>query len=417
MNSYFSKEDSFFTSAIITNGFDILEEHSLIKDEAYCIGSLTKTFIAVAMLILEEKKLIDIKGNLHDYIPEFNKLTDTKVPIKVEHLLNHTSGLITQSKININSREELVKLLNYDKIQLKINSDDLYEPGRHFHYSNLAYAYLGILIEVVSKQKLEDFLNEHILNPLNMKRTTISSEHSSKLRTGHMRYKDKQIPVPIESFGYYRAAGGMISTISDLKKWMAFLLYNTNNLLKEEQFKKLFNFSKIDHDFTKITGLALYQTLNKESHHIGHHGKTGGFSTFFGLLEDHKLGVIILSNTSSIDLFNIGCNIVRDLRIQNMTIEEKKILNHLKVLLPIINTKSKNYRSLFSHAFINAVGGEEKLYDQLIFEFHKNGQINNFSKCKKIGPNSFILETNSKKQITIYFSEEEYPKLDGIYIN
>lgn len=133
------------------------------------IGSISKPFTAIAILQLQEKKLLSIEDKVQKYIPEFPYNT-----ILIKHLLSHTSGL----RQNLDQIEELDQ--NQD-----INNDSLIKifnkykpalfntPGNEWIYSNLGYEILAVVVEKVSKKKFADYVSENIFVPAGMKSTYI----------------------------------------------------------------------------------------------------------------------------------------------------------------------------------------------------------------------------------------------------
>ncbi len=134
-------------------------------DNVFQIGSITKQFTTVAILILEEQGKLKLTDDILKYIPDYPTEGNS---ITIHHLLNHTSGIQNNtpvgkkgaiSKTDMTSKE----LINYFK-----NTPLDFKPGTNFKYSNAGYIVLGLIIEIVSKQSYEDFIETTIFKKIGM---------------------------------------------------------------------------------------------------------------------------------------------------------------------------------------------------------------------------------------------------------
>ncbi len=148
---------------------DINAKEKIKSNSVFNLGSISKPFTAIAILQLQEKKLLSIEENVQKYIPEFPYPT-----VLIKHLLSHTSGLrqdldqieeLDQNQ-NINN-DSLIKIFNKYKPAL------FNKPGNEWIYSNLGYEVLAIVVEKVSKKKFADYVSENIFIPAGMKSTYI----------------------------------------------------------------------------------------------------------------------------------------------------------------------------------------------------------------------------------------------------
>ncbi|MHA1543317.1 MAG: serine hydrolase domain-containing protein, partial [Candidatus Hodarchaeales archaeon] len=191
----------------------------------YNIASITKSFICLALIILEEEGKLDLHDPISKFIPCSLGYKDD--PITLHHLMTHSSGIPEiigglqdlERSIDIPS----IPLTSWDDFFRHINSANEYiseKPGERFYYQNSGYAILGRIIEVVSGQNLNQFIKEHILSPLQMKKSTFLKEDLEKLENVSLAYKvsDKEkkvVPTSNDNidsrFGY--APGGLFSSV------------------------------------------------------------------------------------------------------------------------------------------------------------------------------------------------------------
>jgi len=221
-------------------------------DTLYGIGSCTKAFVATAVLLLAERGALKLEDPAERYIPlklraaggtpdgAFDGSAESG-PITIHHLLTHSSGLPSLSTSEILLQQGLgletgVPLASAEDFYRWVNGaqDEISaRPGERFFYSNESYRMLGHIIQTVSGMPFYRFVTENILQPLGMSRTTF-------VRSAYERDADKMRPywakpdgtiVPAEfpypdiglipDFSFIVAAGGLISSVRDMMKFLS----------------------------------------------------------------------------------------------------------------------------------------------------------------------------------------------------
>src|SRR5437667_3453674 len=176
------------------------------------VGSLTKQFTAMALLILQERGKLHVQDHIFSYIPDCPIAWQ---PVTIHHLLTHTSG-IPELVLSLSSPQQL--FATYKNIRL------LSPPGSVFRYSNGGYQLLGYIIQQAAREPYATFLQQAIFNPLQMRNTGFDADYPSSEdhATGYRAWKNRADPIdgpipPVLSFLY--AAGVMYSTVEDLYRW------------------------------------------------------------------------------------------------------------------------------------------------------------------------------------------------------
>lgn len=190
------------------------------------VGSVAKTILAAGFLRMATLGILNLDDPIDKYLPNLpvqNQFSDTH-PIKVRHLIDHTSGLtdaklwhIFTSTANPDTPLEAV-YLNSPSI-LTVQS----KPGSIYSYSNLGYTILGMIIEKISKKRYEDYLAENLLKPLGMVNSSfhfISQAKDKDLAFGHF---DNGQPVAAMAM-YLRPAGQFTTTAEDVGKFLRFMM-------------------------------------------------------------------------------------------------------------------------------------------------------------------------------------------------
>lgn len=133
------------------------------------LSSITKTFTAMAVMILEERQ----KLGYDDFVMEYLENIPYK-NVTIRHLLNHTSGLKRSYKSDLVTIDQLVDYVVSKKPKLS------FEPGDKFQYSNLGYSLLAAIVQEVSGKSFETFLNMEIFQPLDLTNTFLLTKDKWK---------------------------------------------------------------------------------------------------------------------------------------------------------------------------------------------------------------------------------------------
>jgi CubicO group peptidase (beta-lactamase class C family) len=310
------------------------------SDTVFMIGSITKTFTAVAVLQLVERNLINLDDDINDYIP-FN-VRNPEFPMRnitVRMLLTHYSGIAPNLIwsleyylhkdmilwINNNlgwditiwdSRPSLEEFLNgsftpggefYDSYNYYI------EPAIEFLYSNAGFQLLGYLVEQVVNQSLEEYIEENIFDPLNMTNTGYYFEEFIDKHATPYEWKNQTtIALPLYNINV-TGAGSIKSSLPDMMKYLMAMMhqgeYNGIKILNTESVD-LMHSRQVYTTGTSVEGFDyggyglgwfLYRGGFK-----GHGGATPGYSShlYFKKTEDVPFGVILM--------FNRGTALLRD---------------------------------------------------------------------------------------------------------
>ncbi len=258
------------------------------------IGSVTKQFTAAAILKLVEAKKLSLEDDFTDYIS-----FDTKGrKITINNLLNHTSGIPSYTEIREfwdlsiqeHPRDSLVRLVE--------RNDFLFEPNEALIYNNSAYFFLGLIIEKVSKQSYEEFLNQELFEPLGMNNTNYCS--NSKVVKNKV-YGYNYSPNGLQQKPYLNhiwpySAGSLCSTTEDLLIWMSAL--HTGKVLTKPMYLSMINPDKLNDGTSVSYAKGLVNFSNFGHKEIAHGGGIHGFLSDTRYFPDEDLYIICLVNTT-----------------------------------------------------------------------------------------------------------------------
>lgn len=272
------------------------------------LGSISKTFVAYGILILQNEGKLSIDDNLLKYFPDFkNKEIAKKVTIR--NLLTHTSGLPDSRETE---RDSIFYLTAKDKenwAPIKETTSLNFEPGSNYEYSNPAYNGLALIIEKVSKMKWQDFIKKYIFKPSGMKESKITdgSYPSQGVAHGYRKINGLWEEYDYGEYPTFAASGngGVWSSIEDLCKYVeaikkySFTDSNTIKLSEQPWHPENWN-----HKTQPWTGLAWFQhksylqgtTPGEKYTVIEHDGDQGGFRAHLIMIPEPDITIIWLTN-------------------------------------------------------------------------------------------------------------------------
>ena len=261
-------------------------------DDQYRIGSISKTFCAAAVMQLRDAGALALDDPLTAYVPE-----SAQGP-SIRRLLAHASGLEREPKGEI---WETLKPPTRDEFLAQLaDVENVLEPGRRFHYSNLAFALLGEVVRRLSGQPFEDYADEKILRPLGMTRTTWRA--SEPCARGYFvdPYDERLQPESDLEPGATQSVGGLWSTVGDLARWAAFLADPDPAVLKPETVEEMASVQvMVDPAWKAGYGLGLQLFRDGDRIYAGHGGAMPGFLAGIAVARAEKAGAAVLTNTSA----------------------------------------------------------------------------------------------------------------------
>ncbi len=256
------------------------------------LGSVTKQFTAASILLLQERGKLSVQDPICKYVENCPK---TWEPITVHHLLTHTSGIHSYTEVGSPEAFRLMSLQNVTPVGFvdSFKSKPLdFAVGEKFKYNNSGYFILGYIIEKLSGQSYETFLQENIFTPLKMVNTGYDThDRILKLRaTGYEQRNNKTVNAEYLDMSVPYAAGSLYSTVEDLFAWNEALF--SDKLLSAKSRVAMMTPEKDNYAY----GLTVTKNLNRTL--ISHGGGINGFNTILARFPDEKITVVVLRNAT-----------------------------------------------------------------------------------------------------------------------
>ena len=263
-------------------------------DMVFRIGSVTKQFTAVAVLMLAQQGKLSLEDDITKFLPDYPTKGQR---ITVEHLLTHTSGIksytslpewLTQWRKDL-SMSELIGIFKDKPMD--------FVPGERWAYNNSAYVLLGAVIEKASGQSYADFVEKNIFAPLGMKNSFYddTARIIPRRAAGYSRAKDGSfVNAAYLSMTQPHAAGALVSTVDDLALWDAALY--TEKLVKQDLLKRAWTTSKLNN--AKATNYGFGWSISSYEGHpiIEHSGGINGFASYALRMPNERVFVAALTN-------------------------------------------------------------------------------------------------------------------------
>ena len=273
-------------------GMADLERHvKLSLERPMRIGSITKQFTAVAILMLDQEGKLSIRDDIARWFPE---IRPAERPTTLEHLLTQRSGLFSYTDTPEITEGHFKPATPAEIIALFEDRPRAFPPGERFQYSNSNYYLLGLVVEKVSGMPLAEFLAQRIFIPLGMDSTAMEGHERNRTRRaeGYEYAIGKGFQkVPAISNDWAQGAGGIVSTVDDLARWNAAIA--AGKLLDAEHWKLAFT-----PPGGTETGYAFGWGIRKISGWSArtHSGGIDGFKSVAAWLPDRNVYVAVLLN-------------------------------------------------------------------------------------------------------------------------
>jgi len=269
----------------------------LSPESVFRLGSITKQFTAVAVLMLAEEGKLSLSDPVTKFLPSYP--TQGHV-ITIEHLLNHTSGIKSYTDIpGYMSARIRADLTTQELVEAFAKEPMDFAPGERWQYNNSGYVLLGAVIEKASGKTYGEFVAERIFRPLGMKATRVGEEGPilPKRASGYSRDGETVVNARYLSMTQPHAAGALVSTVDDLTAWDAALY--TEKLVKKASLEKAWTPAVTRDGKPTRYGFGWAVSTLRGAPAIEHGGGIFGFSTYAVRLPREKVYVAVLANTDS----------------------------------------------------------------------------------------------------------------------
>ncbi|HFK1763371.1 penicillin-binding protein [Bacillus wiedmannii] len=296
---------------IISEGFgyrNIETKEAVTPNTRFAIGSSTKAFGTLSLSLLAQQTKFNWDTPVQTYIPNFS-LSELLASSQVtgRDLASHRTGVSRHDALWYSS-----SLTRKDIVE-KIKHLSLDAPFRTaFLYNNLMYATISYIVENITNQTWEQYVTEHILEPLNMDQTNFSvtdSQNTDNYALPYVENEGEIKEVPFRNINTVGAAGCINSTIEDMANWVLLHLnkgkFGDHELISPGLLQQLFTPHNSIPDQPALSlpesplnsyGLGWFISAYRGYKMIHHGGNIDGFSAFVSFMPNENVGLVILTN-------------------------------------------------------------------------------------------------------------------------
>jgi D-alanyl-D-alanine carboxypeptidase len=264
----------------------------------YGIGSISKEFLATALLMLESERRISLDDKVSQYVQNLGAAGQATL----RQLLQHTAGIRDywpQDYVFADMRNAITHEALLDRWARQPVD---FAPGERWQYSNTGYVLAGVVLEKVTGQSLFEFLKERIFVPLKMK-TVVDNDNGgmgSEDATGYTAFGLGPLQrAPAVGPGWLFAAGELAMTAEDLARWDISII--NQSLMSSNAYHALEQETLLNNGAGTRYALGLGVRLKSERRVLSHGGGVSGFITQNVIYPDAHAAIVVFTNTDTAD--------------------------------------------------------------------------------------------------------------------
>lgn len=262
--------------------------------------SVSKLFTASSIMKLYEEGKLDLDENVESYLGGIKIQNAFNAPVTCRNLLTHSSGLDEESELDIGTGKS--STINSQEYYFSIHQPQvIYEPNTLCRYSNMGYNILGYVIENVSGQSYEEYVQENILNDLEMTKSSVRIDDEN-MASGYA-FADGTYENPTFGYQYTSGSSGIIAPVTDMENFMIMHLddgqFHGTSIInsvtaKAMQTKQFSNNAVFDG-----MGFGFIRSDRNGANLIKHEGGLPGYATTLFLIPEQNFGIYVATNALS----------------------------------------------------------------------------------------------------------------------
>ncbi|WP_191621129.1 serine hydrolase domain-containing protein [Marinihelvus fidelis] len=263
-------------------------------------GSVSKLFTWVSVMQLVEQGKLDLDTDVNEYLDSVEIPDTFDEPITLRHIMTHTAGFEDGALgyLIIDDPERAVPL---KEAMSKYRQERVNPPGKQTAYSNYATALAGLIVANVSGESFEDYVHNHIFEPLGMSNATfeepLPAELADKMATSYAFENGDYVEKPFEIVASFGPAGGQSASATDMVRFAQAILnggeLDGQRILSEATVREQLS-DQFSHD-ERLMGMGLgFYATDLEGHRVmGHGGDTQWFHSYLGIDAENGLAFFV----------------------------------------------------------------------------------------------------------------------------
>jgi CubicO group peptidase (beta-lactamase class C family) len=384
-------------------------DRKMTSRSLFHMASVSKPFVATAIMQLVERGKIKLEAKLKDYLPYFKLADQEYKEITIGQMLNHTSGIPDvrdyewdKPQVDDGAAERYVRSLTEEKM--------LFAPGEGFRYSNMAFDILADVIARVSGFTFEEYVKKNIFKPLGMKDSTFLKPEVPDELENNAHILGNRISFSIkvsEVYPYNRIhapSSTLHSNVEDMMRWGRANLnggiLEGNRILKAATHAKMWKPAVVAYGNNHV-GISWFIGKYKGLTTVSHGGGDLGFRTYFLMVPKMKVAITTMGNCSTFNsraVINTVLDVMLGEKPQQVKrpvivpvgrrILDKGVRSAVKLYYSLKEEKSGQYS--FSEGMLNNLGyallRENRIEDAIeIFQLNVKEYPNSFNTYDSLG--------------------------------
>ncbi len=288
---------------------DVQRQLKVTPDTLFAIGSCSKAFTAAALGMLVDEKKLQWDETVRTHLPEFRLYDDYATSrLRTRDLLSHQSGLPRHDLVWYGSPLKRMEL--FERLRFLEPSAPLHAK---YQYNNLMFMTAGVLLERLAGQTWESFVQQRIFTPLGMKNSNFSvtaMQQTADFSLPHGEEKGEMKAIPFRNIDEIGPAGSINSSVNEMTNWLLLQMNQgkvgdkqiiSERSLLETQTPQIVSGGDLKYDESFYVSYAMgWGVYVYRGHHILRHGGgIDGFTSNVTVLPKDKLGIVVLTNSSS----------------------------------------------------------------------------------------------------------------------
>lgn len=286
---------------LLSKGYSMADWNQGVPNQPHTrfyLGSTTKQFTAMAILILQQQGKLHVYDRLCSYLANCPAAWQ---PLTIHELLTHTSGIPQLDDSQLSGASPDAWIASYDGVPLA------FTPGSQFDYCSVCYQILGYVVERASGEPYITFLQQSIFDPLQMKDTGFDPNYLSlpEHAVGYAGWRVNAVTLGwsmAPQWTFLLGSGLLQTTVEDMYRWDQALY--TNTLVSQQTLDEAFtSYAPASQYVGSGYGYGWFIAKSPVPGHrlIWHDGRIDGFRTYIGRFIDDGITIIFLSNLATLD--------------------------------------------------------------------------------------------------------------------
>lgn len=289
---------------IFKKGYGVADlEHDIpiTSKSVFYMASVSKQFVTMAILLLEEQGKLGLDDEIQKYFPDFPRYDG---PLTIRNFIHHTSGVRDNLTLWQLSGRDIYDSIDADEMyrMIRRQKELNFTPGERYLYSNSCYFMLAEIVRKVSGRSIREFAEEEMFGPLGMKNTHFHDDQYHIVKDRVFSYEPgesgfRNLIMRFDLVG----SGGLYSNVEDMVLWDRNFYNNKLGKGRSELVKKMEEDGRLNDGSSAGYAFGLQIGTHRGLRTVEHGGSLAGYRTYLVRYPEQRFSVIVLANLAGFD--------------------------------------------------------------------------------------------------------------------